>query len=91
MPRFLTVVYTINDDEKFSKERADIMKKFQESNGKPWAITAMSLDHEIGRLSLIEEAAARGGVEALELIEGIIAHPKIGQFETLVGFEDAEA
>jgi len=49
MPKFLTVVYTIHDEREFRKEKDAINEKFMSSKGKPWAITAMSIDHEINR------------------------------------------
>ncbi len=74
-PQYLTVVYTINSPEDFLEENNRLQSLFTEPDGKPWAITAMSVDHEIHRLELIESALDS---DQDELIEVIISHPAIG-------------
>lgn len=74
-PKYLTVVYTINSTEDFLEENTRLQSLFTESDGKPWAITAMSVDHEIHRLELIESALDS---DQDELIGVIINHPEIG-------------
>lgn len=55
--RHLTIVYTINNEDEFAPELDRINGLLSPSKGKPWAITAMSLDHEIQRVADIHEAA----------------------------------
>lgn len=74
-PQYLTVVYTINSTEDFLEENNRLQSLFTEPDGKPWAITAMSVDHEIHRLELIENALDS---DQDELIGVIINHPEIG-------------
>jgi hypothetical protein len=64
MPKFLTLVYTIHDEEAFRKEKDSINEKFKSSKGEPWAITAMSADHEIQRVHWIEEALNSDDIHA---------------------------
>ena len=52
--RYLTVVYAINDEDKFSDELNRIHSLCSPSDGKPWSITSWSLEHEINRLEMIE-------------------------------------
>ncbi len=76
-PRFMTVVYMINDPSKFLEENERLHAHFYpDPTGKPWAITAMSLDHEIRRLELIEEAMHEQ--LNLELLDTLLSHPRIG-------------
>lgn len=75
-PQFMTVVYRINRPEEFLAENERLHSHFYpDPSGKPWAVTAMSMDHEIHRLELIEEAAEE---DRLDLLDGILSHPKIG-------------
>ncbi len=80
MPRHLTVVYTINDDDSFTEERDRLMTFFQESKGKPWAITAISIDHEINRLHWVEEALSANDMDA---VDAAIGHIDIGNVQSL--------
>jgi len=80
MPKYLTVVYTINNQAAFEDERKALMEKFTASKGNPWAITAMSADHELHRLGLIEEAIEQ---RSLDKIEEILADPDVGKYKTL--------
>jgi hypothetical protein len=74
-PQYLTVVYTINSPEDFLEENERLQSLFTEPQGRPWAITAMSVDHEIHRMDLIASALHSN---QSELIETIISHPEIG-------------
>lgn len=80
MPRYLTVVYTIHDEKEFEAEKAAINDKFKSSEGEPWAITAMSLDHEIQRVHLIEEALDRDEYRKADMA---IGHVDIGNIKSL--------
>ena len=85
MKRYLTVVYTINDTEAFKPTRKMIQEQFKPSENEPFAITAMSADHEIRRMELIEQAAEECDdiYELREMIEAIAGHPKIGDVKNL--------
>ena len=74
-PQYLTVVYTINSPDDFLEENERLQSLFTELEGRPWAITAMSVDHEIHRVELIESALESNQDE---LIEVIVSHPAIG-------------
>ena len=54
--RHMTIVYTINDEEAFKSEAERMEGLFSSSEGKPWAITAWSRDHEMNRVDLIRDA-----------------------------------
>lgn len=86
MPKYLTVVYTINDEAAFSPEREKLMSNFKKSEGEPWAITAMSIDHELQRLELIEEAIA---INDMDAIEHILGAPNVGDYATLEALQGA--
>jgi len=47
MTQYLTICYTINDPESFEDERKKILDQMSSSKCKPWAITAISFDHEM--------------------------------------------
>lgn len=83
-PQYLTVVYTINNPDDFFEENDRLQSLFTESDGKPWAITAMSVGHEIHRLELIENAMDSN---RNDLIEVIISHPEIGNVSDLDALE----
>ncbi len=82
MPEHLTVVYTINDPEAFAEERQKLKDNFMPSKGKPWSISAMSLDHEINRIYFIEEAIENNDED---LIPAILSHANIGNVEDYHG------
>ena len=75
MPKYITAVYTINDEEAFTEEMKRLKENFKSSEGEPWAISAMSVDHEVNRLALIEEASEEGN---MDLIETLISSAEIG-------------
>lgn len=79
----LTCVYTINDKEAFADEQARIQKNFKSSDGEPWAITAMSIGHELHRLALVEEAHDQGKYELLDDIFGLIDPTEINDISEL--------
>jgi hypothetical protein len=58
MPRYLTVVFEINDEKVFKNEVPDLHGKMFGEKGDPWRITAMSLDDEMTRLDLLEQASS---------------------------------
>ena len=78
MPEHITVVYTINDPEAFAEERQKLKDNFMSSEGKPWSISAMSLDHEMNRVRFIEEAIENDDEDLIQLI---LNHADIGNVE----------
>ena len=80
MPIHLTVVYTINDEASFEAERQRLLSLFKKSEGEQWAITAMSHDHEMRRVNLIQDAV--DGKE-MDLIESILGSCEISNGTTL--------
>jgi hypothetical protein len=80
MPTHLTVVYTINDENAFAAERERLLSLFKGSKGEQWAITAMSKDHEMRRVDLIQDAVDE---DAMDLIEDILGACEIGNSTTL--------
>lgn len=64
MSKYLTVVYTINDEAAFKSELDAVMNKFKSSKGEPFSITAVSRDHEIQRVEWIETALANNDIDA---------------------------
>lgn len=76
----LTVIYSIRDNSSFLEEHQRVMDLFQELGDKPWAITAVSTDHEIRRVELIEEAAEN---DDIDLILELIEHPDVGNLVSL--------
>jgi len=82
----LTCVYTINDKKSFEDENQRIIRNFKESDGQPWAITAISLGHEIHRLSLIEEAHDAVRYDLLDEIFGMVDPTTIDSISELVGY-----
>lgn len=82
-----TCVYTINDKEAFSEEHNRIFENFKKSENKPWAITAISLGHEIHRLALAEEAHQQNRHDLLDEIFGLVDPHKIENISDLCGYE----
>ncbi|WP_422475705.1 hypothetical protein [Endozoicomonas sp. ALB032] len=80
----LTIVYTVNDQKAFEAEKARIRNYFESPDGKPWAITAWSIDHEIKRLGLIEEALEK---DRVDLAKRIIKAINLCDYETLADFD----
>lgn len=85
-PRYVTIVYMVNDPSQFLVENERLNSYFYpDPTGKPWAITAMSMDNEIRRLELIEEAVNdyHADPELPELLDDILSHPRIGSVATV--------
>lgn len=80
MSSYLTVVYTINDQERFQQEKQSLMDKFKPSDGTAWSITAMSSDHEIHRLDILTEALDKGDEDA---VAAILGHMDVGNLKSL--------
>ncbi len=76
----LTVVYSIRDTSAFLAEHQRVMDMFQEIGDRPWAITAVSTDHEIRRIELIEEAISQ---DEHELVKTLIDHDDVGNLTSL--------
>ena len=64
--QFLTVVYTINDPAAFEETRKSIIDSMSSSDGKPFAVTSLSCDHEMHRLYLIEQALDKRNMDAVD-------------------------
>lgn len=77
---YLTVIYTINDPAAFEETRKAIIGSMQKSEGKPFAVTAMSCDHEMRRLDLIEQALDAGNMAA---VDKAISSANIGNIKDL--------
>ncbi|WP_372997754.1 hypothetical protein [Marinobacter sp.] len=81
MPRHITVVYTIHDEEAAREELDRLGASFQAYdpiNPPPFGISAMSNANEIRRLELIEEAAEEYEPdEALETIQKWLGTVKV--------------
>lgn len=67
---FRTLVFTINDKEEWNRNGFKI-PEMECSDGKPFALTAMSLDHEIRRVSEIEETLNDEDLDDCDKIEKI--------------------
>ena len=84
-PKHMTVVYTINDAEAFEEERQRMMKLFQPSKDKPWAITAISVDDEIHRVDLLTEAVNNNDIEMADVVLGHLDIGNVKQLSDLCG------
>lgn len=73
--KHLTVVYRVNDETAFAPELNRVMELFSEPGEKPWGVIAVSLDNEIRRKELIEDAIAQN--DSL-IIPAILEHNDIG-------------
>jgi len=83
--RHLTVVYTINDEKVFEEEQKRISSLCSPSAGKPWAITAWSLDHEIVRNMLVQEALDNSDYKTAENVMGAV---NVGDYQSVQEFID---
>lgn len=84
MPKYITVVYKVNDTQAFQPTLNQIRDQFlvgDQSTPAPFGVVAMSLDHEMRRAELMEEAAESGQPELIELLA---SHSDIGN---LLGLE----
>lgn len=77
---FLTVVYTINDPAAFEETRKSIIDSMSKSDGKPFSVTAISCDHEMRRLHLIEQALDKGNMAA---VDKAISSANIGNIKNI--------
>ena len=82
--KHFSVVYTVNDEKAFKEEMDRIMSHFEKADGKPWAITAISRDHELKRVSFIEEALEEGDIE---LAQEIILSVNLCNYNSLSDFK----
>lgn len=73
--KHLTVVYSIVDEAAFATEMNRVMSIYSDLGEKLWGITAVSIDHEIKRLQLVEQALNKNDVD---IIPAILAHTDIG-------------
>lgn len=78
--KHLTVVYAIADEESFAPELASIMDRFSRLGEQPWGVAAVTMDHEIKRLELIEEALSD---EDFQLAKAVLSHTEIGNIKSL--------
>lgn len=85
--RHLTVVYTINDEKSFEEEQNRINKLCSSSDGKPWAITSWSLDHEVNRCMLIHEALDNSDYKTAG---DIVRAVNVGDYQSVQEFIDAQ-
>lgn len=79
----LTVVFTINDHEQFESERQRLFKMFKKPDGEPYAITAISIGHEIQRLELIEMCLDEDRPDLADFVFGLIDPSKYTSVEEL--------
>lgn len=83
MPAYITVVYEVNDKQAFQPTLDQIRGQFllgDQSTPAPFGVVAMSLDHEMRRADLMEEAAESGQPELIELLA---SHTDIGNLPGL--------
>lgn len=85
MTKYLTVVYTINDSNAFESTRQAIFDSFKQASDLPFAVTAISLDHEMQRIELIERALEEidDFYDLRDTIDEIIAHPSIADIKNI--------
>lgn len=88
MTQYITVVYAIDDEAAFTDHCQIILDKFKDMrNEGGWTVSAVSVDDEITRVELIEEANERCDQY---VIQWILDHQFIGQFRSLDEFLDAD-
>ena len=79
--KHLTVVFTVNDKAAFDAfMREYLQPHMKPSAGEPWSITAFSRDHELHRLSLIEDALDAGDMDAVDAVRGTL---NVGDYESI--------
>ena len=92
MPKYLTVVYTIHDEEAFEPTRKAILDQFRRVPSSPdgalnlpFAVTAFSMDHELRRVHWMEQAVEhiRDGYKLRDTLESISGHVNIGEVRSL--------
>ena len=79
MTKHITVVYTVHDEEAFEPTRQQIIESMNSTENAPFAVTAVSLDHEMQRTHWCEIAAEEIGdyYGLKEALENIVGHPDI--------------
>ena len=82
-PKYLTVVFAINSDEGFAAMRKQIFDNFKQNEGEPWTVSAVSQDHEIRRVELMEQAAERDRFECADAIERLASWSDVGNVPSL--------
>lgn len=82
----LTCVYTINDKIAFEEENKRIFDNFKKLEGQSWAITAISLGHEIHRLGLVEAAHEQKRYDLLDEIFRLVDPVNIEKISDLIGY-----
>lgn len=85
MPKYMTVVYAINDDDAFEPTRRAIIDKLKKLGDQPFAVTAVSLDNEMVRIHWMEQAAENIDdiYELRDTINNIISHADIDNVSSL--------
>ena len=81
--KHLTLVYTVNDPRKYRSVLERLTAQMKAPDGEPWAITAFSLEHEIHRLSLIEQAVEARDLDLIEEIIGLVNVDEIPNLDAL--------
>ena len=79
----ITVIYKVNDQEKFKEEWQRIHSLFKQEDDLPFRIHSISLDDEMYRVSLIEEALGKydDHFDRKEVIEDIISCADLSKWE----------
>ena len=83
MKKYVTVVFEINDPAAWRDEFDKIHKKMGADESEPWRVTAISLDDEMCRIELIEQALELDDPVSLcgEILSSTDIHSKgIGDF-----------
>jgi hypothetical protein len=84
MTTHYTVVYTIHDREAFEETRKRLNADMKPSEGEPFAITAISCDHEIQRCHWYEVASETVDDDLLrDTMDDIASRVDIGSIESL--------
>lgn len=85
METHITVVYTIRDNDAFESIRKKIFEDFADDKDAPYAVTAVSLDHEIQRMHWVEQATTEVDdfFDLKDILDAIAGHPNIASIESL--------
>jgi len=76
MVRYLTVVFKINDEDSFKTQKEELHAKMLDSGDDSWCVSAMSLDHEMARVDLMEKASVLD--DGKYIIEEIVGAMDVG-------------
>jgi len=71
MKKYMTVVFEITDVAKFKAETPDFTAKMLEEDGESWRVTAISVDDEMTRIELLEQASEMD--DGLEIMSAIFS------------------